>query len=41
MWVSTGLTLIVAGLALAMVRGAGKTQPGKLPPSARGKKWAS
>ncbi|MBS2717297.1 MFS transporter, partial [Klebsiella pneumoniae] len=31
MWVSTGLTLIVAGLALAMVRGAGKAQPGKFP----------
>ena len=30
MWVSTGLTLIVAGLALAMVRGAGTVQPGKL-----------
>jgi hypothetical protein len=30
MWVSTGLTLIVAGLALAMVRG-GKAQPGKFP----------
>ncbi|WP_202024814.1 MFS transporter [Klebsiella quasipneumoniae] len=26
MWISTGLTLIVAGLALAMVRGAGKEQ---------------
>ncbi len=26
MWVSTGLTLIVAGLALAMVREAGKAQ---------------
>ncbi|HDK6716853.1 TPA: MFS transporter [Klebsiella quasipneumoniae] len=30
MWISTGLTLIVAGLALAMVRGAGTVQPGKL-----------
>ena len=30
MWVSTGLTLIVAGLALAIVRGAGTVQPGKL-----------
>ncbi len=27
---STGLTLIVAGLALAMVRGADTVQPGKL-----------
>ncbi|MFP8215791.1 MFS transporter [Klebsiella quasipneumoniae] len=31
MWISTGLTLIVAGLALAMARSVGKTEPDKRP----------